>query len=163
MSSDSQLDLVRSYFTACGVASADEIAAHFTEDATIYDSNHAPVAGRDQIGSFWFRTRERWAPARWRVDSAIEGGDTAAIEWSIHGVAEGQPFTFRGSEHDRFREGLIDESRQYLDLRPQPARLRPRRLRLQRVRRAGLTPRATSCARCPATAKLRARTIPSAN
>ncbi len=113
MSTNSQLNLVRSYFAACGVASAEEIAAHFTEDATIYDTNHAPVVGRERIGAFWFRTRERWAGARWRVDSTIEDGDTAAIEWSMHGVADGQPFTFRGSEHYRFRDGLIDEIRQY--------------------------------------------------
>ena len=31
----------------------------------------------------------------------------------MHGGAHGQPFTFRGSEHYRFRDGLIDEIRQY--------------------------------------------------
>jgi hypothetical protein len=30
MSADSQFNLVRSYFAACGVASANDIAAHFT-------------------------------------------------------------------------------------------------------------------------------------
>jgi len=108
-----QIDLVRSYFAACGSGSAGEIAAHFTEAATIFDTNHAPIVGREQIGAFWVRTRERWSGARWIVDSAVEQDDAAAIEWSMHGVADGEPFVFRGSEHYRFRDGLIDELRQY--------------------------------------------------
>ena len=31
----------------------------------------------------------------------------------MHGVADGEPFVFRGSEHYRFRDTLIDEIRQY--------------------------------------------------
>ncbi|MBT5775158.1 MAG: nuclear transport factor 2 family protein [Dehalococcoidia bacterium] len=119
MSTDSHLNLIRAYFAACGIASADEIAAHFTEGATIYDTNHAPVVGRERIGAFWAQVRERWSGARWIVDNAIEDGDTAAIEWSMHGVADGQPFTFRGSEHYRFRDGLIDEIRQYWTYDPE--------------------------------------------
>ena len=122
MSSDhGNLDLVRSYFAACNGGSADQIAAHFTADATIYDTNHAPVAGREQIGAFWLRTRQRWAGARWQIDSTIvdrDQGDAAAIEWSMHGVANGEPFSFRGSEHYRFRDGLIDEIRQYWSYDP---------------------------------------------
>ena len=95
------------------VDSAETIAAHFTEDATIFDTNHTPVVGRDSIGAFWVRIREQWDGARWTVDSAVEQGDTAAIEWSMHGVADGEPFVFRGSEHYRFRDTLIDEIRQY--------------------------------------------------
>lgn len=113
MSAASQLELVRSYFAACGAGSAEAIAAHFTEGATIYDTNHAPIIGRDQIGAFWVRIRQQWEGARWVVDSAVEQGDAAAIEWSMHGVADGEPFVFRGSEHYRFRDGLIDELRQY--------------------------------------------------
>jgi len=119
MSAGSQLDLVRSYFAACGEGSAETIAAHFTEDATIFDTNHAPIVGRKQISAFWVRIRERWDGARWIVDSAVEHGDTAAIEWSMHGVSDGAPFVFRGSEYYRFRDGLIDEIRQYWTYNPE--------------------------------------------
>ena len=116
MSDASHLELVRAYFDSCTSGTADQIAAHFTEDATIYDTNHTPVVGREAIGKFWARTRQRWEGARWVVDSVIEdrtNPDAAAIEWSMHGIADGQPFSFRGSEHYRFRDGLIDEIRQY--------------------------------------------------
>jgi hypothetical protein len=36
----------------------------------------------------------------------------------MHSVANGQPFTFRGSEHYRFSDGLIDEIRHYCTCAP---------------------------------------------
>ena len=48
--------LVRSYFSACNDGTVEEIAAHFTPDAVVYDTNHAPVRGAEAIGRFWTRT-----------------------------------------------------------------------------------------------------------
>lgn len=111
-------ELIRSYFAACTAGDSAAVAAHFTTDATIYDTNHAPVRGRDAIGAFWARVHDRWGAARWTLDSAIVEGDSAAIEWSMHGTHEGRAFVVRGSEHYRFADGLIAEIRQYWTFDP---------------------------------------------
>lgn len=106
---------INTYFTACGEGTAADIASHFTEHAVIFDTNVRPIRGAEQIGQMWMMVRQRWGGARWSVDSVIEGGRTAAIEWSMTGIdpTTQRPFTFRGSEHYRFVGSLIDEIRQY--------------------------------------------------
>ncbi len=111
-------DLIRSYFAACTAGDAQAVATHFTSDAAIYDTNHAPVRGRDAIGAFWTRIHEQWRGARWTVDAAIVESDAAAIEWSMRGTHEGAAFVVRGSEHYRFADGLIAEIRQYWTFDP---------------------------------------------
>jgi ketosteroid isomerase-like protein len=107
--------LVRRYFQACSTGSAGEIAACFTADATIYDTNLEPVRGADAAGKFWVTVRRRWGGARWTVDGALAQGDDAACEWTMTGVArsDARPFRFRGSDHYRFEGDLIAEVRQY--------------------------------------------------
>ena len=65
----------------------------------------------------WDAVSRRWGGARWSVDSVVESADgsAAAIEWSMRGTdpTTGEPFVFRGSEHYRFVDTLIDEIRQY--------------------------------------------------
>ena len=113
---------ITAYFTACSEGSADEIADHFTADAVIYDTNVAPVATSDRIGSTWVKVRDRWLGARWIVDSLISDGKTAAIEWSMTGTdpTSGRAFVFRGSEHYAFETdaNLIREIRQYWTFDP---------------------------------------------
>jgi ketosteroid isomerase-like protein len=108
-----RIHLVRAYFDACTNGRPEDIAACFTDDAVIYDTNHAPVRGHAAIGAFWTGVRDRWAGAAWIVDSGIEEGDVAAVEWTMSGYSETGPFAFRGSEHYRFEEHLIAEIRQY--------------------------------------------------
>ncbi len=104
---------IEAYFAACSDGTAEEIAAHFSPGAVVYDTNHAPVSGSGTIGGFWVRVRERWGGARWTVDTCVEDADAAAIEWTMTG-AEPRPFRVRGSEHYRFApDGRIDEIRQY--------------------------------------------------
>lgn len=112
------LERVRSYFAACSSGSVEDVAAHFTEDAVIYDTNHPPVRGREAIGTFWSRVRERWSGAVWTVDGGLEDGDAAAIEWSMRGTSGGGAFVVRGSEHYRFEGELIAEIRQYWTFDP---------------------------------------------
>lgn len=106
---------IEEYFAACSEGSAAEIAAHFTPDAVVFDTNIRPMRGADDIGTSWVKVRERWGGAVWSVDSFVGDADTAAIEWSMTGTdpASQRSFTFRGSEHYRFVDGLIDEIRQY--------------------------------------------------
>ena len=111
-------DLIRSYFAACSAGDAEAVAAHFTQDATIYDTNHAPLQGREAIGKFWARIHEQWAGARWVLGAAVVEGDAAAIEWSMHGTHENEPFVVRGSEHYSVESGLIAEIRQYWTFDP---------------------------------------------
>jgi ketosteroid isomerase-like protein len=107
---------IERYFAACSAGSAGDIAAHFTADAVVYDTNVAPFRGAAEIGAQWVRVRERWGGARWTVDSCVAAGDAAAIEWTMSGThpTTSSAFVFRGSEHYRFAsDGLIDEIRQY--------------------------------------------------
>ena len=119
------LERITAYFDACGTGLPNEIAAHFTTDAVIYDTNVRPMVGAVDIGTSWVRVRERWGGARWSVDSIVSNGDAAAIEWSMTGTdpESGRAFVFRGSEHYRFdpAENLIAEIRQYWTF--DPARL----------------------------------------
>jgi ketosteroid isomerase-like protein len=106
--------LIRSYFAACSTGTAAEIAAHFTPDAIVYDTNVAPMRGAEAIGAGWVRVRGKWG-ATWHVEACVSEGDAAAIEWSMTGSdpSDGRRFVFRGSEHYRIESGLIAEIRQY--------------------------------------------------
>jgi ketosteroid isomerase-like protein len=110
-------DRIRAYFAACNGGDPDAVAAHFTPDAVIYDTNVRPARGRSEIGAMWAAVSRRWGGARWSVDSVVESADgsSAAIEWSMAGTdpSTGDPFVFRGSEHYRFVGTSIDEIRQY--------------------------------------------------
>ncbi len=106
---------IRAYFDACTHGDGASIGAHFTADATIYDTNVPPVRGRDAIGRFWVRVREKWGGAAWHVDAVLANGDRAAIEWTMtgHDAASNSAFAVRGAEWYRFDGGLIAEIRQY--------------------------------------------------
>ncbi len=106
-------DLIRAYFQSCNEGSPDQIAAHFTDRATIYDTNHPPVRTAAGIGRFWEKIRGQWQGAVWHVDRVVSDGDTAAIEWNMAGEGERGAFVFRGSEHYAFEGDLIAEIRQY--------------------------------------------------
>lgn len=106
-------DLIRRYFESCNNGDANQIASHFSENATIFDTNHAPVVGALAIGDFWDAIRAQWQGATWVVDSVVADGETAAIEWHMAGATDDGPFVFRGSEHYTFDGNLIAEIRQY--------------------------------------------------
>ncbi len=105
------------YFAACNSGDPDAVAVHFTNDAVIYDTNVRPARGRDEIAAMWAAVSVRWGGAHWSVDSVVAttDGTSAAIEWSMRGrdPRSGRQFVFRGSEHYRFADTLIDEIRQY--------------------------------------------------
>jgi iron complex transport system ATP-binding protein len=111
-------DVVRSYFAACTSGSADDIAAHFTPDAVIYDTNHPPVVSASVIGAFWERIRAKWSGAVWHVDAAVEDGHRVAIEWTMTGRTEAGPFAIRGSEHYELAGDRISQIRQYWTFDP---------------------------------------------
>jgi ketosteroid isomerase-like protein len=108
---------IRAYFEACNGGDPDAVAVHFTPDAVVYDTNIPPMRGRDAIAAGWAAIAAKWGGATWSVDSVVEAADgsCAAIEWSMTGTdpRSGASFVFRGSEHYRFADGLIDEIRQY--------------------------------------------------
>lgn len=122
-SADTPLDPVariEAYFLACSTGEAGDIAAHFTGDAVIWDTNLAPCRGAEAIGAMWVKVRRRWGGAVWTVDTAVTDGTTAAIEWTMTGTEprEQRPFVFHGSEHYAFRDSLIAEIRQYWTFDP---------------------------------------------
>ena len=106
-------DVVREYFAACGRADPDRVAACFTADAVLYDTNHPPVMGAKAIGRFWADVATRWGGARWEIDTMLEGPNTVAMESSMHSERHGRPFTVHGSDHYTLRDGRIAEVRQY--------------------------------------------------
>ena len=119
--------LIVGYFDACTAGDAEAVAGHFTENAVIYDTNHAPVQGATTIGRFWSRIASKWRSASWHCERLVTDGDTAAIEWRMAGTMAGpagrrdndMAFAVRGSEHYDFDPGtdsgerLIAEIRQY--------------------------------------------------
>lgn len=104
---------ILNYFADCNLSNSRRIGSHFTEDAAVYDLNHEPIRGRENIGAFWVNARERWGGAVWIVESLVEGNMTAAIEWAMVGGEDVNDILFRGSEHYSFHSGLIAEIRQY--------------------------------------------------
>jgi hypothetical protein len=108
-----RLGLLERYFEACSGGTAEEIAACFTPGAVIFDTNLPPVHGDAACGRFWVKVRSRWGGATWNVDHALAAGDDAACEWTMRGAFEGQPVTFRGSDHYLFEGDRIAEVRQY--------------------------------------------------
>ena len=120
---------ITGYFDACTSGQADAVEPHFTDNAVIYDTNHAPVASAATIGQFWSRIAAKWQGAAWHVERLVTDGDTAAIEWVMTGnapTADGAnaAFAVRGSEHYDFDvsnmtgERLIAEIRQYWTFDP---------------------------------------------
>ncbi|WP_419864253.1 nuclear transport factor 2 family protein [Candidatus Poriferisodalis sp.] len=117
---------IEGYFSACTSGDADAVARHFTDDAVVYDTNHAPVRGAEVIGRFWSRIAAKWQGASWHCERLVTDGETAAIEWIMSGTMAAhrsteaaEPFAVRGSEHYDFGiDGatgarLISEIRQY--------------------------------------------------
>ena len=109
---------IQVYFEACNTGGGAKIAENFTPDAVVYDTNHAPIVGRDVIGGFFEKIVGKWSGAQWTVDALVDDGTAAAIEWSMTGNDNGRPFVFRGSEHYSFEHGLIKEIRQYWTFDP---------------------------------------------
>jgi hypothetical protein len=114
---------IQTYFAACREGSSSDIAAQFTDEAVIYDTNIRPMRTAADIGADWIKIREHWGGAKWSVDSIVSDGQHAAIEWTMTGTnpKDGRDFVFRGSEHYRFEtnENLIAEIRQYWTFDPQ--------------------------------------------
>ncbi len=115
---------ITGYFDACTSGDAAAVARHFTHNAVVYDTNHAPVRGAATIGRFWSRIASKWQGASWHCERLVTDGDTAAIEWKMSGTSAANPdsdvpFAVRGSEHydfgppDDSGERLIAEIRQY--------------------------------------------------
>jgi ketosteroid isomerase-like protein len=110
----SHLDHIRSYYEALNTGDADLVASHFTGDAVHYYTRLGPHEGARAIGE-----NARWGveqlDGQWFIESALELGDTAAIEWTMtwRDPKSGEPRLNRGAEFFRFRDGLICEVRAY--------------------------------------------------
>lgn len=125
---------ITGYFDACTSGDAAAVASHFTDDAVVYDTNHAPVRGAATIGRFWSRIASKWQGASWHCERLMTDGDTAAIEWRMSGTMsaprsgagspaarsdadDGVPFAVRGSEHYDFGPHLDSDDRLIAEIR----------------------------------------------
>ena len=110
----SLLEHIRSYYEALNTGDADLVASHFTDDAVHYYTRLGPHEGAHAIGD-----NARWgveqADGQWHVESGIEQGDAAAIEWTMtwREPKSGEKRLNRGAELFRFRDGKICEVRAY--------------------------------------------------
>jgi ketosteroid isomerase-like protein len=108
------LEHVRSYYEALNTGDADLVASHFTDDAVHYYTRLGPHEGAEAIGG-----NAKWgvdeADGQWFVESAIEDGESAAIEWTMtwRDPESGEKRLNRGAEFFRFRDGKICEVRAY--------------------------------------------------
>ncbi|WP_153505134.1 nuclear transport factor 2 family protein [Cumulibacter manganitolerans] len=106
------------YYDACTAADAEALARFFTDDVVHYfvrpNVGSAPVRGREHLARYW-RKVARLIDARWVVESIIERGDEAVIEWSMYWAPAGgdERIVTRGTEWYLFRDGLIAEIRSY--------------------------------------------------
>ncbi len=108
------LDHVRSYYAVLNTGDADEIAAHFTEDAVHYYTRLGPHRGAREIAA-----HAAWAvehiEGRWSIENGIEDGDQACIERTMtwRDPSSGDARLDRGTEWFSFRDGKIAEVRAY--------------------------------------------------
>ena len=112
------LPVIVNYYDACTAADVDALSRCFTDDVVHYfvapNVGSAPVRGRDHLSRYW-RKVARMIDAHWVVESIIERGDEAVIEWSMYWVPVGRTerIVTRGTEWYRFRDGAIAEIRSY--------------------------------------------------
>src|SRR5690348_2893303 len=98
-----KIDHVRSYYEALNRGNAEEVASHFTEDATHYYTRLEPHRGAETIGKATEWAVENIA-AQWYIENAIEEGDQVAIEWTMtwRHIESGEDRLDRGTEWFKF-------------------------------------------------------------
>lgn len=108
------MDHVRSYYEALNTGDADEVAAHFTDDAVHYYTRLGPHAGATAIAEYAaFGVNE--IEGQWHLENGIDDGKQACIEWAMtwRDPRSGERRIDRGAEWFRFRDGKICEVRAY--------------------------------------------------
>jgi len=110
----SKLDHVRSYYEALNTGDVDLVASHFTDDAVHYYTRLGPHEGARAIGENASWGVEQ-ADGQWHIESAVEGEDEFAIEWTMtwRDPKSGERRLNRGTEWFRLRDGKIAEVRAY--------------------------------------------------
>lgn len=114
----SRLQAIIDYYDACTRADAGALQGMFTEDVVHYflhpNVGSAPVAGAEHLARYW-RKVARMLRSRWVVESLIERGEEAVIEWSMYWEPEvgGPRIVTRGTEWYVFDGDRIAEIRSY--------------------------------------------------
>ena len=116
--SGSRLPLIIDYYDACTTADAERLEAFFTGDVTHYflrpNLGSAAVSGAEHLARYW-RKVAGMLRARWVVESIIEQGNEAIIEWSMYNQPAGvsERIVTRGTEWYVFDGDKIAEIRSY--------------------------------------------------
>ena len=132
----SELDHVRSYYEALNTGDAEQVSAHFTEDAVHYYTRLGPHEGGKTIGE-----HAAWAVAnidgQWYLEHGIEADGEVVIEWTM---TWREPASGRAPSRPRHRVVRLPRRADHARCAPTttagartpggPARLRPRRPRL---------------------------------
>jgi len=117
-SSSSPANLARSYFAAFEGRDPDAIAAHVTDD---FVNDHTAALGSGCVGRNEYRSRlpgflESMPGLRYAIESLIADGDHVAVFYTMTGRFQGDaPFSVRGAQRLRIRDGLIAERTDYWD------------------------------------------------
>jgi ketosteroid isomerase-like protein len=112
----SSLDHIRSYYEALNTGDVEEIASHFTDDATHYYTRLGPHEGARAIAE-----NAKWGidhvDGQWWMEHGIESadGEEVVIEWTMtwRDPKSGERRLNRGTEWFRMRDGRIAEVRAY--------------------------------------------------
>lgn len=109
---------VRAYYEDLNSGDAAQVSRHFTDDAVHYYTRRAPHLGAAQIGEN-AAAAVNFLDARWILETIVANDEAAAIEWAMlfNHPTRGTRMLDRGSEHFRFRDGLICEVRAYYNER----------------------------------------------
>lgn len=121
----SWLSLVTRYYDACTRADVDELLAVLHPEVVHWflapNVGSRPVRGSEHLARYW-RKVAGMIEAAWVVDSIVESGSHAVIEWSMfwHPVdtPAGTRVATRGSEWFEMVDGRIHEIRSYYQQQP---------------------------------------------
>ncbi|WP_158716269.1 nuclear transport factor 2 family protein [Blastococcus sp. Marseille-P5729] len=114
----SRLPLIVAYYDACTRADAGALQSMFADDVVHYflqpNVGSSAVGGAEHLARYW-RKVARMLRARWVVESLIERGDEAVIEWSMYWEPETdrRRIVTRGTEWYVFDGDRIAEIRSY--------------------------------------------------
>ncbi len=117
-SSSSQAQVARSYFAAFDGRDPDAIAAHVTDD---FVNDHTAALGSGCVGREEYRSRlpgflDSMPGLHYEIDSVVADRDAVAVFYTMTGRFQGKaPFSVRGAQLLRIRDGLVAARTDYWD------------------------------------------------
>jgi steroid delta-isomerase-like uncharacterized protein len=116
------MSIVREFEQAFNRQDAAALVACFTPGATYTDTFFGPHTGSAALRAMFERMFREGRDYRWTMDVVVEGGDTAAAEWTFGYVVSeaiarsaGRRVGFRGMSVFELEGGRVARYREYFD------------------------------------------------